>query len=112
MPLMLQHVHICRENWPYADLLFKDQGKLESAKLYEYAEEVGLDMEIFKHCMESGRGKKFVDADIAEGNELGIFTTPGFFFNGHFVRGLPKPRQIQLILDQYLPKPDKQKPKD
>ncbi len=65
-------------------------------------------MEIFKKSMESGEGKKIVDADIAEGLELGIHSTPVHFFNGHFIKGVPKPKYVQFVLDQYLPKHEKQ----
>ncbi len=75
-----------------------------STKLYDYAEQVGLDVEILKQCMESERGKEIVDAEIAEGLEFGIIATPVLFFNGHFAAGALSPKQLQLILDQYLPK--------
>ena len=101
--------HLQGKFWPYADLLFKNQRKLDRAKLFDYARKVGLDMEIFKQNMETGRGKEIVDADIAEGLDLGIHSTPVFFFNGHYFKGVPKPKNIKLILDQYLSKPDKQK---
>ena len=94
--------------WEYADLLFENQKELGEEKLYEYAEKIGLDMDVFKKDMESGSGKGFVDADMEEGKKLGIRTTPGFFFNGQFVKGVPKPKQIQLILDMYLPKSGKE----
>jgi protein-disulfide isomerase len=98
--------HLQGKFWPYADLLFKNQRKLGRAKLFDYARQVGLDMKKFKQCMESGRGKEIVDADNAEGLELGIHSTPSVFFNGHFVKGVPKPKFIKLILDQYLPNPN------
>jgi hypothetical protein len=65
---------------------------------------LGLDMDRFKECMESGQGEKMVEADIAEGAELGINGTPGVFMNGHFINGVPTEKQVQLILDKYLPK--------
>ncbi len=101
--------HLQGKFWPYADLLFKNQRKLDRAKLFDYARKVGLDMEIFKQNMETGRGKEIVDADIAEGLDLGIHSTPVFFFNGNYFKGVPKPNNIKLILDQFLSKPDKQK---
>ncbi len=103
--------HLQGKFWPYADLLFKNQRKLGRTKLFDYAKQVGLDMEMFKQNMESGGGKKIVAADNAEGLELGLHSTPSLFFNGHFVKGVPKPKYIQLILDQYLPKLKKQEPK-
>jgi protein-disulfide isomerase len=99
--------HLQGKFWPYADLLFKNQGNLGPKELYDYARQIGLDMEKFKQCMESELGKEIVDADVAEGVEFGIHSTPALFFNGHFIKGAPKPRHIQFLLDQYLPTPDK-----
>jgi protein-disulfide isomerase len=99
--------HLQGKFWPYADLLFKNQRNLGHKKLFDYARQAGLDREIFKQCMESGRGKEIVDADTAEGLELGLHATPSIFFNGHFANGVPKPKFIQLILDQYLPEHEK-----
>ena len=101
--------HLQEKFWPYADLLFNNQGKLMLPDLDDYADQVGLDMETFKQCMSSGQGKEIVVADIAAGRELGLNTTPVLFFNGHFVKGFPKPRHLQLILDQYLPATDRKK---
>ncbi len=95
--------HLQGKFWPYADLLFENQEQLDTSSLYKYAEQVGLDMDKFKESMESGQGEKIVDADIAEGVELGINGTPGVFINGHFFNGVPTEKQVQLILDKYLP---------
>jgi protein-disulfide isomerase len=101
--------HLQGKFWPYADLLFKNQGKLTVTELYDYADQVGLDMSTFKQCMELGKGKKIVEADISDGLDLGLNTTPVLFFNGHFIKGFPKPGHLQLILDQYLPATDSKK---
>ena len=95
--------HLQGKFWPYADLLFENQGQLDISNLYDYAELVGLDMDRFKECMESGQGEKMVEADIAEGLKLGINGTPSVFMNGHFINGVPTEKQVQIILDKYLP---------
>ena len=95
--------HLQGKFWPYADLLFNNQGELENSKLYDYAEQVGLDMEQFEQSMKSGQGKEVVDADIEEGSGFGIDFTPALFFNGHFIDGLPRAKQLQRIIDLYIP---------
>ncbi len=95
--------HLQGKFWPYADLLFKSKGKLEIANLFEYAKQIGLDMEKFKQCMDSGQGKEIVDADIEEGLDLNINSTPALYFNGHFSVGFPNSRLLQIILEQNLP---------
>ncbi len=89
--------------------MFKNQGRLTLPDLYDYADQVGLDMEKFKQCMSLGQGKAIVEADLADGLELGLNTTPVLFFNGHFIKGFPKPGHLKLILDQYLPATDRKK---
>ncbi len=95
--------HLQGKFWPYADLLFENQEQLDTSSLYDYAEQVGMDMDKFKESMESGQGKKMVEADITEGVELGIDGTPHVFMNGHLINGVPTEKQIQIILDKYLP---------
>jgi protein-disulfide isomerase len=49
--------------------------------------EVELDEESLRDCLESGRYTDEVNADLAEGQALGIDGTPGFFVNGYPVSG-------------------------
>ena len=96
--------HLQGKFWGYADIIFQNQNQLELSNLYDYAEQIGLDMDIFKQCMESEQVKKIVGADITEGESFDIGSTPSFFFNGHFISGVPEKSKVKLILDQYLPK--------
>ena len=47
-----------------------------------YAKEIGLDTEKFKKGVESEKYAKKVEADIKDGNAIGIDYTPTFFING------------------------------
>lgn len=47
----------------------------------------GMDEESIRECLESGRYIEAVNADLAEGQKLGIDGTPGFFVNGYPVPG-------------------------
>lgn len=95
--------HLQGKFWPYADMLFENQSQLGASKLNDYATQTGLDIDTFKQCLESEQTKEIVDADVSELLDMGIANTPGFFFNGHYIRGVPNPRQIQLILDMFIP---------
>ena len=49
--------HCAREQnkyWEMHDLLFQDQKKLPSQDMSEFAEQIGLDVDTFEECLESG----------------------------------------------------------
>lgn len=68
--------------WQYHDQLFKNQQKLEVPQLKEHASAVGLDAAKFTGCLESGQHTKDVEADMADGQKLGVPGTPTVFVNG------------------------------
>ena len=49
--------------------------------------EVEIDDESFRECLESGRYTDEVNADLAEGQRFGVNGTPAFFVNGYPVSG-------------------------
>ena len=69
------------------DLLFrnqKDWGESNKAKDYfkEYASNLKLDMEKFEKALNDKKFEKVVNRDVADGNALGVSSTPTFFING------------------------------
>ena len=89
--------------WPFADRVFSNKGKLSPGILHEDALKAGIkDMAGFDECLRSGRGKKQVDDDIAEGKRLGIDSTPALFINGRFFYGMPK--DIDAIIREEIAK--------
>jgi protein-disulfide isomerase len=51
-------------------------------ELVKFAAQAGLNADSFKVCMSSEAAKKAVDADRAEGVELGVDSTPTVYING------------------------------
>lgn len=68
--------------WEFVDLTYTNQEKLNSTTLREWAATLELDGELFDRCVSSGIKKKTVLADYAEGDKLGVNSTPTFFVNG------------------------------
>lgn len=71
----------------YHDLLFANQDTWAKAAVptsyfIQYASDLGLDLDLFKLHMRSSVLRDRINADIAEGQELGITGTPTFFLNG------------------------------
>ncbi|MBU0953212.1 MAG: DsbA family protein [Nanoarchaeota archaeon] len=64
--------------WAYHDTIFGNQALL-SPDIYEtWAADLGLDVETFKTCLESGAMASEVDKDFADGASYGIQGTPSF----------------------------------
>jgi len=73
--------------WEYHDLLFVAQPAFARADLLTYAARLGLPAEAFTACLDSGRYREAVKADVAEGRAAGVRATPTFFVNGQRLVG-------------------------
>jgi len=73
--------------WEYHDLLFVAQPAFARADLLTYAARLGLAAEAFTACLDSGRYREAVKADVAEGRTAGVRATPTFFVNGQRLVG-------------------------
>lgn len=80
--------------WPYHDTLYNNQvreneGAFAKKRLISMAEELGMDVDAFKDCIDSDR----YAADVAESTRLGqsegVRATPTFFVNGTMLEGAP-----------------------
>jgi protein-disulfide isomerase len=65
--------------WEMHDRLFANAEQLAPENLDEHAAAIGLDMEAFNACLQSGRQAEEIRKDIAEGSKLGVMGTPAFF---------------------------------
>ncbi len=73
--------------WEYHDLLYNSQesvdgGWANSERLKAFAFSLGLDMELFESCLDSGKYSKRVQYNIQQAKENGVRGTPGFFIVG------------------------------
>ena len=68
--------------WEYHDLLFVAQPAFSKTDLLGYAARLGLPAESFAACLESGRHREVVRADLVEAQAAGVRGTPTFFVNG------------------------------
>ncbi len=68
--------------WQMHEKLFANQQALDRPNLEKFAQEIGLNMNQFKGDLDSGKWKKKVDDEMAEGNKIGARGTPSFFVNG------------------------------
>jgi len=74
--------------WDYHDLLYNSQepkidgGWANSERLKAFAFSLGLDMELFESCLDSGKYSKRVQYNIQQARDNGVHGTPGFFIVG------------------------------
>ncbi len=74
--------------WEYHDILYNsqeskiDNGWANSERLKAFAFSLGLDMELFENCLDSGKYSKRVQHNIDEAKKHGVRGTPGFFIVG------------------------------
>ena len=73
--------------WEYHDLLFVAQPEFGREQLVGYAGRLGLDRTAFASCLDSGRFRDAVEADLNEGRARGVRGTPTFFINGRRLVG-------------------------
>jgi len=93
--------------WEYHDKLYKsqqgeNQGAFNKDKLVAFAEELGLDKATFEDCLNNDKTLERVQADVNEGQGLGVRGTPNFFINGKPVSGALPFEQFQQVIEQAL----------
>jgi protein-disulfide isomerase len=87
--------------WPYHDRLFEgtDYGP---AALKQHAADLKLDADAFAKCLDSGRYRAAIEADMEEGTRLGVSGTPTFFINGRPLVGNVPLAEFQRAVDREL----------
>lgn len=90
--------------WKMHDAMFADQTKLDKENLFATAKKIGLKEADFKSCLEATKYKSVIDNDMAEGQKLGIKSTPTFFVNGKLVSGAQPVEVFSEIIDEELSK--------
>ena len=88
--------------WEFHDTLFANPSKLSDAELISDAHSLDLDERSFESCLTSGKFKTKVEADLRDGNSVGIAGTPGFFVNGVFLSGAQPQAEFEKIIDAAL----------
>ena len=88
--------------WKFHDLAFKHQEKLEKADLEKYAKDSGADMKKFGECLAANKYAGYVQKDMADGEKIGVRSTPTFFINGQIVSGALPIESFSEMIDEEL----------
>jgi protein-disulfide isomerase len=73
--------------WEMYDILFKNYRQLSRTSIMAMAKSIGLDMDKFTSDIDSGKFKKEVQKDIADGEMSNVYGTPAFYINGKQYNG-------------------------
>lgn len=91
--------------WPYHDLLFANATALLPEELERYAQEVGLDLDLFRACLASERPAGAVASHEAAAERYGVEGTPAIFLNGVKLIGLLPLPLMRALIDEELRAP-------
>ncbi|MBI2553143.1 MAG: thioredoxin domain-containing protein [Candidatus Rokubacteria bacterium] len=93
--------------WEYHDRLFQAQPNFERADLLRYARDLGIPAERFAQCLDGGRFRPLVEADVEQGRQLGVAGTPTFFINSMRLEGAASIEVFRQVVDMMLPEGQK-----
>ncbi len=95
--------------WEYHDLLFENQTTWAEepdpkALFEEYAQRLDLDMDKFKEDLNSTSTQTFIRNQEAQGNQIGVNSTPTFFLNGARIQNPRGIDEFKALIDNELNK--------
>ena len=93
--------------WPMYAGLFAQQGNLSRKGVLGIAAGAGLDMKQFQADLDSGEIKRAVEHDMADGEHIGVDSTPTLFMNGQRYNGPVTLSALKPVLDEELKHPGK-----
>ena len=88
--------------WEMHDAMFANQRALEVPQLKRYAAGLGLDAARFDPCLDSGKFAAVVRADMAQGQAMGVNSTPTIYINGRALIGAQPFSAFKQIIDEEL----------
>lgn len=86
----------------YHEVLFKNTHALDDRSLIGYAGQLGLNVPVFRACLESGRKSDVVDDDVQAGLARGLMGTPSFLVNGRMLVGAQPAEVFTRHIDREL----------
>jgi protein-disulfide isomerase len=88
--------------WELHDRMFANQRALQVPAIKQYAAAVGLDMNAFNQCLDSGKHAGRVAENLKSGEALGVASTPTMYINGRPVVGAQPFDYFKAVIDEEL----------
>jgi len=90
----------------YRSMIFRNQSMINGANvrslLLDFGQRSGLNRLSLATCLDSKKTLPRVEADMREGQRLGIASTPTLFINGRPLVGMPTPAHFYEVLNAAL----------
>ena len=99
--------HLQGAFWPLHDAMFDNMRALGKDKLERYARRAGIQTRKFVKDMGRGDVERFVARSQAISIAAGSRGTPGFFVNGHLLKGAQPLAKFQELVDQEIAAADR-----
>jgi protein-disulfide isomerase len=88
--------------WEMHDQMFANQRALNVPELKQYATALGLDAAKFNQCLDSGKHAGLVASGTAQGEKMGVNSTPTLYVNGRPLIGAQPFEAFKQIIDEEL----------
>ena len=88
--------------WKYHEVVFERQGQINPDNLLKWADELKLDKDKFKKCVDAKTYDKMIQRDIDSGTAAGVSATPVFFINGITISGAQPVTAFEEIIKEQL----------
>lgn len=88
--------------WELHDHMFANQRALNVPELKQYAATLGMDAAKFNQCLDSGKHAGLVAAGTAQGEKMGVNSTPTLYINGRAVIGAQPFEAFKAVIDEEL----------
>ena len=85
-------------------LLFENYARLGAAANRSMAETLKIDMAKYDACLKDPKMTEEVNADLADGQKVGVNGTPAYFVNGRKIGGAVDVREFSRVIDEELAK--------
>ena len=86
--------------WAYHDIVFANAPRLSIDDLKTYAAQIGLDIQQFNQCLESGKHQAAVEAELNAALNQGFRSVPSFMVNDIRLIGPPSFEQLSATIDK------------
>jgi protein-disulfide isomerase len=88
--------------WEMHDRMFANQQALHVPSLRQHAAAIGLKVEAFNECLDSGKHAARIKENVQAGEALGISSTPTLYVNGRPVIGAQSFDYFKIVIDEEL----------